>query len=353
MGKIRYAINTVRSCGFSKLKNEVKRKLSQNLSGNKLSNLFIKMCKYKLPDGSLTYLYAGYRDYIKPLHFIAHSTNTGTNKYFTDNLNDYTKDSIYSVENFYSEIIENYNISIKGKKILEVGAGDSTLSYFLLLKGAGEIHSTDIDFDFQNKHKIFINKIKEKLFCKYNLSDSEIKNIEEKIKIYFLDIQETDIKEKFDIILSNTVLEHIIDLKSGINLMKDLLKPGGIMIHQFNPFFSETGGHEFCILDFPWGHVRISEEEFINYLETFRNWEKDKALDFYKKSFNNPKLNLEEIDKIFKSRGLKVVASSEKRRFKWKPDEPMSLLLKQARRNFPQITIRDLLSDNVLRIAKS
>ena len=156
--------------------------------------------------------------------------------------------------------------------------------------------------------------------------------------------------EKFDIVLSNTVLEHIIDLKSGISVMKDLLKPGGIMIHQFNPFFSETGGHEFCILDFPWGHVRISEEEFKEYLETFRNWEKDKAVGFYNNSFNNPKLNIEEIDKHIESNGMKIRVAKEKRRFRWKPEEPLPMVLKQAKQNYPKITMRDLLSDNVLRI---
>jgi SAM-dependent methyltransferase len=352
LNKFKYIINTVKKKGASHLKNEVIKRVSQLVSGNKLSNIFTNICQFKLPDGSNTPLYAGYREYIQPNHFLSHANHNEVNTYLSENIEDFINGSLYGTDIFYSQIIKNYDIEIKNKKILEIGSHDSTLSYFLALKGAKEVHSTDIDFDFINKHNNHFEKIKEKLFRNNKLSEKEIQEIEKKINIYYLDIQNPDINDKFDIILSKTVLEHIYDLRSGISGMNGLLKQGGLMIHQFNPFFSETGGHEFCILDFPWGHVRLSENEFENYLSIYRNWEKEKALDFYRKSFNNPKLNLDEIDKCFESNKLKISVASEKRRFKWKPDEPISVIYEQAKRNFPNVTIKDLYSDYVLRVIK-
>lgn len=352
LNKIKYAARTIKSKGFSHLKSEIKVKLSHKLSGNRLSNLFNKMGYIKLSDGNTTPLYAGYRDYIQPYHYISHSSEEAVNRYFEENIKDWINGSISGAQIFYTGVIKDYNIDIKNKKILEIGASDSTLSYMLAIEGAAEVHSTDIDFDFKNKYSKHLGKIKEKLFADCRLDKKSIKETGEKVKIYYLDIQNANISDKFDIIISKTVLEHIVDLKSGIQAMGDLLKPGGLMLHQFNPFFSETGGHEFCILDFPWGHVRLSEKEFESYLEIYRNWEKQRAMDFYKKSFNHPKLTLEEIDSCFKSNGMKILHSYEKRRYKWKTDETMSVILGQAKKNYPDITTRDLFGDYVLRIVQ-
>ena len=352
LNKFKYAVRTVRSRGFSQLKSEVKIKISQKLAGNKLSNLFNKMGQIKLSDGNLTTLYAGYRDYIQPYHFISHADENATNRYFSENIEDWITASISGSKTFFSQVIKDNSIDIKNKKILEIGSSDTSLSYMLALKGAVEIHATDIDYDFKNKYAHHLCKIKERLFSEFNLDEKSISEIEKKVNVYYLDIQNANINDKFDIIISKTVLEHIVDLKSGIESMSNLLKPGGIMLHQFNPFYSETGGHEYCILDFPWGHVRQTEDEFEKYLEIYRSWEKDKAMNFYKNCFNHPKMSLEEIDKSFESNGLKILEAFEKRRYKWKTDEPASVILNQARKVYKNVTLRDLYSDYVLRIIK-
>lgn len=75
------------------------------------------------------------------------------------------------------------------------------------------------------------------------------------------DITDLDYHNVYDLIVSNSVLEHITDLKAGLLKMRDLLGKDGIMIHVFKPYFSENGGHEWLILDFPWGHCRLTRSE--------------------------------------------------------------------------------------------
>lgn len=154
------------------------------------------------------------------------------------------------------------------------------------------------------------------------------------MKIFQHDIQSPQINDRFDVIFYNSVLEHIRDLKTGLQAMRDLLNTGSLMIHKSNPFYSDTGNHEFCTLDLPWGHVRLSQDEIVLYLETYRVWEKDKALDAWDHSFNHPKLTLHEIDEMESLMGLKSLYALKKR---------------TCRRNYPKITWRDLMSDSVTR----
>src|SRR5262249_40501027 len=67
--------------------------------------------------------------------------------------------------------------------------------------------------------------------------------------------------ESFDVIVSWEVLEHIRDPEAGLRRMYDLLAPGGIAFHEYDPFFNVQGGHSLCTLDFDHGHARLSRED--------------------------------------------------------------------------------------------
>ena len=184
------------------------------------------------------------------------------------------------------------------------------------------------------------------------MAGQKMEDLERAVQIFEGDIQTLEVQGQYDIIVSLTVLEHVFDLGVGLKAMCDLLKPGGFMIHRFNPYFSETGGHEFGILDFPWGHVRLSREEIALYLGTYRAWEKNQTLALLDQAFNTPKLTLDEIDTLFGTLGLTILHASESRAFSWKPDSSREDILKQCRRNYPAITWRDLASDNVFRLLR-
>ncbi len=68
--------------------------------------------------------------------------------------------------------------------------------------------------------------------------------------------------ESFDIILSRSVLEHIpqvLDLYEEINR---LLRPGGIVYQEIDPFYWIRGCHKRGLVDIPWAHARLTLEEY-------------------------------------------------------------------------------------------
>ena len=90
----------------------------------------------------------------------------------------------------------------------------------------------------------------------------------------------------FDVIVSFEVLEHLLDPGAGFAAMARLLKPGGVMYHDYNPFFAVNGGHSLVTLDFPWGHVRLDDGDVERYVREIRPDEVDQALRFYRESLN-------------------------------------------------------------------
>ena len=53
------------------------------------------------------------------------------------------------------------------------------------------------------------------------------------------------------------------------------------MIHSYDPYFHPSGGHAIGILDSPWGHLRVNEQEYDRYLKEFRPYEYQDSMDWY------------------------------------------------------------------------
>ncbi|MCW3837118.1 methyltransferase domain-containing protein [Sphingomonas canadensis] len=91
---------------------------------------------------------------------------------------------------------------------------------------------------------------------------------------------------EFDVIYSAQVLEHIVDLGAAFREMYRLLKPGGVMFHNWDPYFHPLGGHSFGTLDFAWGHLRLSEADFDRYLAELHPHEAEHAAPWVRGSLN-------------------------------------------------------------------
>lgn len=76
--------------------------------------------------------------------------------------------------------------------------------------------------------------------------------------------------ERADIILSLDAFEHFEDPPAILQIMNDLLKPGGLVVASFGPtWYHPYGGHLFSV--FPWAHLIFTEKALIRWRSDIRN----------------------------------------------------------------------------------
>jgi 2-polyprenyl-3-methyl-5-hydroxy-6-metoxy-1,4-benzoquinol methylase len=153
----------------------------------------------------------------------------------------------------------------------------------------------------------------------------------------------------FDAIVSFEVLEHVQRPEAALASMAKLVRPGGLLVHDYNPFFSAIGGHSLCTLDFPWGHVRLDRADFVRYLEEIRPTEVGQALPFYEESLN--RLTLADLRAAIADAGLELLALVP-----WTDRSLVGRItpdtLAEVRRAYPRAGMEDLVATFVAVIAR-
>ena len=152
-----------------------------------------------------------------------------------------------------------------------------------------------------------------------------------------------------DWIVSFEVLEHVQNPSDALAAMARLLRPGGVMYHDYNPFFALNGGHSLCTLDFAWGHARLDAEDFDRYIQELRPDEHGPAQRFFGESLN--RMSQADLRTAVEVAGLELLALVP-----WSDRSMVGTLtsdvLSDVRRLYPSVTVEDLLATFVVVIAR-
>lgn len=189
--------------------------------------------------------------------------------------------------------VESHGILVKGARALEVGCYGGAHALALAEAGAASVQGIDIpEYDLREVPDVEIdddsltaqsNKLT-RLRSQYAALYGS--DLAERVSYRDMDVDALDEKEGFDLVVSWQTLEHLTDPARAFENMYAALEPGGACFHEYNPFFCMTGGHSLCTLDFPYGQARLSQDDFMRYIEEIRPAEKELAHRFYLESLN-------------------------------------------------------------------
>lgn len=152
-------------------------------------------------------------------------------------------------------------------------------------------------------------------------------------------------------VYSFSTLEHVRDVVTVLSETARVLRPGGVTFHVVDPWFAPGGGHSVCTLDFPWGHVRLTENELERYLGEHRPHEADEALNFYRTGFQQPRLTLAALQGAFRAAGLEPTDEHETRTSHPLHDQLADGTLADCRPREPKLERRDLIGDSYVVLA--
>lgn len=187
------------------------------------------------------------------------------------------KKKIKSITNNHKNRLLNENFILNRPhhdklKVLEIGytsGGESIIAFEAL---GFEAYGIDNFFDDSVEDTLRYEYVKKITNSKVEFKIGDITN-------------ETEFPDNyFDLIYSGSTIEHIKDLDKAFYEMFRILKPGGIMIHNYDPFFHPAGGHSLGILDAPWAHVRLNEEDYVQYIQDNRPNEAGISIPWIKKA---------------------------------------------------------------------
>ncbi|MDA9927362.1 class I SAM-dependent methyltransferase [Gammaproteobacteria bacterium] len=189
----------------------------------------------------------------------------------SENENHYRINSFFKrYKELFAELSKKdiYSIS-SGDSLLEIGYESGGHSLFALEKLGFNILGIDNGYSGLRNISILPQEIKEYLGSNAEFIQGDI-------------TKQTPISPNtMSVINTVAVLEHIMDLPSAFKEMYRILKPGGIMIHSYDPYFHPAGGHGLGVLDSPWAHLQLNTNEYERYLREHRPNEFREAFDWF------------------------------------------------------------------------
>lgn len=225
-----------------------------------------------------------------------------------------------------------------GSKVLEIGYSTGGHSLIAFEK---------IGFNTIGIDNFYYGNFKPKIL-NHDLLAKQIKN---NVNFINADISydNLNLEKEIDLIYSTSVLEHVIDLENAFKQMYKLLKTKGLIFHNYNPFFSVYGGHALGNGDSPFMHLRLSINEYEDYIKNYRPYEAEIAIKWLNNSMNR-NINQRRLKSILKNCGFKIVFFQSNNYHKLNFDINKKIL-NECLKNYNFLELEDLLGHSVTFIA--
>lgn len=142
----------------------------------------------------------------------------------------------------------DFQIDVRGMRVLDLGCGHGALSIGFAERGASEVVGLDLDSD--------------RIDFAQRILKRDFKELDTTVSFRCEDVM--NLTDQFDLIVSKDAFEHIDDLAGVVQHLHGLLKPGGYLAPGFSPlYFSPFGDHARFELSVPWAHAVLPERTLI------------------------------------------------------------------------------------------
>lgn len=252
-------------------------------------------------------------------------------------------------------ILKLYLPDLTKAEILEIGCSAGGTTFAFANQNIGRITGTE--FSGYKIESLDNKEIEKDDLIEVNANLKELRDLVKErfnpvspVRFCDDDICNTKLEhDQFDLICSWDVLEHIHDPKEAFVNIYKILKTGGYAIQEYNPFFSLSGGHSACTIDFPWGHVLLNATDFERFNNDIQPDRKDVSMAFYRNGIN--RMTIRDLKTYISESGLELVSIVP-----YPKEQHLRMLdhevLKTAKRNYPTLELDDLITPKIIVIVK-
>lgn len=231
---------------------------------------------------------------------------------------------------------------VAGARVLDLGANLGHEAVCLAALGAAEVTGSDFGDDFTAG----LAERQARTVALYRAEAAALGVAADRattpIRFLLDDVAASRLPEaSFDAICSWQTLEHLVALEAAFAGMRRLLRPGGLMYHEYHAYFGLDGGHALCTTDVPWGHVQGGRAGLEAWLRAAAPDRCEAALAFHDRALG--RYTIAGTRRAAERAGLEVLLLLPRAR----TEDLLKLdaaTLEAARRHHPELEVVDLVS---------
>lgn len=219
------------------------------------------MTTFTRDDGRELKVVVGFRE--RALNY--RSSQTPRANWNEDDYNRATEKRLRRHERLTGALSSRYG-RLNSAEILEIGCGDGINTILLGLHGVRRAVGIDLELRLHNQdekgestRRLALATVRRAL-GRHQL-DSDLDGLP--AELLTMDATRLDFPDAcFDIVFSRSVLEHILSVEKLYSEIDRVLRPGGIVYQEIDPFFWLRGCHKRGLVDMPWAHARLTLDEY-------------------------------------------------------------------------------------------
>lgn len=121
-----------------------------------------------------------------------------------------------------------------------------------------------------------------------------------------IDAHKVDLlNKKFDIVYLKSI-EHFSDWQLMFKKLMSITKKKSIVIFKHRSFFSYLGAHRYASTAIPWGHIQMTEKEYLTYCNKFHQDRFNLMKHFYYNDLSYPRCTINELIQISSKYNFKM-----------------------------------------------
>lgn len=173
---------------------------------------------------------------------------------------------------------------LDNSRILEIGCGDGLNTALIGRQGAKRAVGIDLDLRVGRggERGEAVRRLMTEIVKKMNVGEDYNRWLDNiPVELSIMNATRMDFPDdSFDLAISRSVLEHIHPIEDLFPEIARVVRPGGMVYHEIDPFFWIRGCHKRGLVDIPWAHARLTLDDFRRFVaETEGEGMADKRLE--------------------------------------------------------------------------